>query len=465
MGLETGFEIGFDIAIGIIVDGMQSLHSRPLLWLVLLCIALYASSLGGGFVYDDNHLLAENDRLITASPRLAFTSDFWGSPPQAWLSMHYRPLAMLAYSGIHSIFGLSPFAYHAANIAMHAAATGSFYLLLVALGYGGGIALAASMLFAVHPMHVESVAWMSGLTETMAGAFVLGSLAFFAHGRRRWSWVLAAAAVLTKESALALPGLVLALAYLNCSEDRKWRAAISAAVPYALIDAVYLAARWIVLPRPPREIVLRVFAARWPAIPESAAHYLRWMLCPWPLAIHYELPGRLLVGFAFALAAAWIFLMMNQPTWRDDLALCGALMALPLVAPVLTSPMMPHWLQAQDRYAYVAVAGACLLLALFLDRLPLPGRTLLLACLFLVPLGALGTYLQLSFWQSDETLWTHTLEVTPSSQTAAINLARDMYLEGRFHEAEKVTLEALRYRPEDPELRELLRDLRRLTSP
>src|SRR5258706_15342586 len=81
--------------------------------LLLLTIALYAFSLGGGFVYDDEQLLVDSHRLVTAGPRLAFTSDFWGLPAGAWRSLHYRPVAMLAYSSIYSIFGLSPFAFHA----------------------------------------------------------------------------------------------------------------------------------------------------------------------------------------------------------------------------------------------------------------------------------------------------------------------------------------------------------------
>src|ERR1017187_4641781 len=205
---------------------------RPAAWLFLLCAFLYAPGLGGGFVYDDNRLLIDNDRLIKASPRLAFTSDYWGDPPQAWRSLHYRPLSMLAYSGIYRAFGLSPFAYHGASILLYAAAAASLYWLLMGLGYSGAISLAAAVLFVVHPLHVEAVAWLAGLPETLSGALVLGSLACFAHGRRAWSWALAAAAILTKESALALPALIFVLAYLNCSAHRKARSALAAATPY-----------------------------------------------------------------------------------------------------------------------------------------------------------------------------------------------------------------------------------------
>src|ERR1035438_10876315 len=100
-----------------------------------------------------------------------------------------------------------------------------------------GVSMAAALLFAAHPLHVESVEWMSGMTETQVGALTLGSLACFAYGRRRWSLLLAAAAMLTKETALILPALIFVLAFLYCSEQHrwpKWRAGRPAAAPSAL---------------------------------------------------------------------------------------------------------------------------------------------------------------------------------------------------------------------------------------
>ena len=81
---------------------------------------------------------------------------------------------------------------------------------------------------------------------------------------------------------------------------------------------------------------------------------------------------------------------------------------------------------------------------------------MLYACLLLVPLGALGTYLQIQVWQDNESLWTHVLEVTPSSKPAALNLGYSLYTESRFLEAERVYRNALRHRPADEELEKML---------
>jgi hypothetical protein len=268
--------------------------------------------------------------------------------------------------------------------------------------------------------------------------------------------------MLTKEAALILPALIFVLALLYCSEQRKWpkwRAAIVAAIPYAVLAAAYLALRSGVLPHPPKGALWKVMREGWPAIPGSAAHYLKAVFWPWPLSINYELPGISLQLVMLMVVGLWIVAILNLPSLRDDLALCGALIVLPLLIPVLTSPVMGHWLQAQDRYAYLSTSGACLLVAVLLSRLP--GQALFLGCLFLVPMGALGIDLQLYFWESNETLWAHTLEVTPSSKPAALNLAYAMYVEMRFTEAEVVYRKALRYHPNDPDIMKSLVGMRR----
>jgi len=78
----------------------------------------------------------------------------------------------------------------------------------------------------------------------------------------------------------------------------------------------------------------------------------------------------------------------------------------------------------------------------------------------LVLLSAFGSFEQLQYWESNETFWTHTLEVTPQSIPAALNLAYLMYVEGRYTEAEVVYRKALRYHPGSPDLLQSLIGMR-----
>jgi tetratricopeptide (TPR) repeat protein len=437
---------------------------RAAIWPALLTIVLFAPCLGGGFIYDDLPLLVETDRVVTATPHLAFTTEYTGfTQPKDWQYSVYRPLVVLTFSGLHRLFGLSPFAFHFVSMLMNAAATACFYWLLLALGQPRSVAMAATVLFAVHPLHVEPVAWVVGLAETQSGAFVLASLACFAYGKRGWSWLFAALAMFSKESALILPALIFVLACMYNGEPyrrephnvakRKRRAAVTAvlaAMPYALVAAVFVVIRTMVLTRPPQGAPARALLMALRQGPNVLAQFLKGLFWPWPLAVHYELAGRGVILEVLCGAALLVLVALRFKTLRDDLALCAALILLPLIIPVMTSPLRSQWLHVGDRLAYLSTTGACLLAAVLLARLP--RRGLFYACMLLAPLGALGCYLQTEFWDNSEIFWKHTLQVTPASQPAALNLAYTLYLDERFIEAERVYREALRYHPNDKEL-------------
>lgn len=432
---------------------------RSAVWPALLSVLLFAHGLGGGFIYDDEPMLVENDRVVKATVREALTSDYWGyHEAKDWHYIHYRPLAILSFSGLHHLFGLSPFAFHAANFLMNAVAIACFYWLLLALGQSATVAMAAALLFAVHPLHVESVEWVIGLTETQSGALTIASLTCFAYGKRAWSWLLAGLAMFTKESALILPAIIFVLAWMHCPERKKWRAPIEASMPYAVLAALYVAVRGILLPHPPPGAVSASILGGLRTMPRVAAQYLEMLFVPWPLAIHYALAGRELVLGVLFVAGSLVLVAIYVKSTRDDLALSAALILFPILMPVLTSPLRDGWLYIQDRLTYLSTAGACLLAATMLARLP--RRGLLYACMLLVPLGALGTYLQVDVWDNNETFWRHTLKVTPQSNLAALNLAYSLYLDERFSEAAQVYIEALRYHPDDKDLLQSLAAMR-----
>jgi hypothetical protein len=147
--------------------------------------------------------------------------------------------------------------------------------------------------------------------EALACALIMSALACFARGHLKWSWVLGAAALFTKETALALPLLIFGIALLQSSEKRaesftvRLRNALLAATPCLMTTGVFLVVRWLVVPRTPSGAT-RAVIQRWPEIPAGIAHYLKFLVWPWPLAIHYELPGLHLQILAFLAIAGWL---------------------------------------------------------------------------------------------------------------------------------------------------------------
>ena len=177
----------------------------PALALVALAVVCFIPALSGGFVWDDKSFIVEE-------PLVRRWSGLW----HIWLSpgdlreLHYWPLTYTTFWLEHKLWGLNPAGYHAVNVVLHALNTVLVWRLMRALGAPGGWAVAA--LFAVHPLHVEPVAWIIGRKDLLAALFYLGAaLAWIRFtgtpGRGRYCLALAcyAAAMLSKSSAVTLP--------------------------------------------------------------------------------------------------------------------------------------------------------------------------------------------------------------------------------------------------------------------
>ena len=146
-------------------------------WAAALCfavgVAVYANSLEGDLVFDDVMAITQNQDVVGASTSLGaiFAHDYWGtnmSSPTSHKS--YRPLTVLSFRFNFLHGGLQPRGYHAVNVLLHGAVSALVFVLaaseLVALRPSA--ALAAGLLFAVHPVHTEAVAGIVGRAELLA---------------------------------------------------------------------------------------------------------------------------------------------------------------------------------------------------------------------------------------------------------------------------------------------------------
>jgi tetratricopeptide (TPR) repeat protein len=219
--------------------------------LVAACLVTYANGLTGAFTYDDKAIIRDNPRI--RSPRdigQIFTTSYFGGPRGTGSA--YRPMLLLSYAAQWWIHGSEVAAFHFANILFHAGATLLLAGLLWRIGLSPPTVAAASLLFAVHPIHVEAVTSLVGRGETQAAVFVL----LYLHGavdvferRRRWPLLLAGAllgyagSILTKESGAVAPGLALLLfAFLaDGTLLQRLRAALLRGLPLWILSAIVLA--------------------------------------------------------------------------------------------------------------------------------------------------------------------------------------------------------------------------------
>lgn len=222
---------------------------RALLALLILTFVVYLPSLNGSFVVDDVPTIQNNPYLLDASHLgQFFTKGVWASSALQNDSVPiYRPMYLLVEWVNHHLWGDKPFGYHLVSMLLHVLNVALVYVLIRKLSAASGLAAAiGAALFALHPARVESVAWMSGITDPLVACFLmLGVLAHRAYLERGMavSYLALTAVCLqlalwNKEVAVAFPVLVLVHDWLT----RKKIHWASLAV-YAAVVLAYLVAR------------------------------------------------------------------------------------------------------------------------------------------------------------------------------------------------------------------------------
>jgi hypothetical protein len=152
----------------------------------LLAVIPYLQALEFDFVWDDRSLILENEHI--QDERLlaeALTADYWQSAdePEAKRSF-YRPVVTLSFFVDWFVWGDDASGFHATNLLLHLLNVLLVFSCFSAFGSPGG-ALVAGALFAVHPVHTESVTWISGRTDLFASLFVLGAFRLYLSLGRR----------------------------------------------------------------------------------------------------------------------------------------------------------------------------------------------------------------------------------------------------------------------------------------
>src|SRR5574340_712765 len=196
----------------------------PLLLLAATFI-VYVGTLQFEFVYDDMGQIVNNP--VVHSWRYLpwyFHSNVWMQ--QYAVGNYYRPLFLFWLLLNYTLFGLQPLFWHLTTVLAHLAVTWMVYLLVRRLTSDQATAAIAALLFGLHPIHLEAVAWISGVTEPLLAMLLVPAFLCYLNYRergraRRWlllSLLLFALALLTKETAVVLPALLFAYAWIYVRE-------------------------------------------------------------------------------------------------------------------------------------------------------------------------------------------------------------------------------------------------------
>jgi len=376
----------------------------------------------------------------------AFVSPYW--PPLIGGGL-YRPLPLASYA-IDWQLGGAAWWFHAVNIAWHAGA--SVAVAWLARQWSGErAALAAGLLFAVHPVHVEAVANIVGRAELMAALFaILSVYAALAHDRLWWSAVALAAGLLSKENAVVAPALIAWgwMMELAPRPSRRRMAAYLAA--WVALGAVYIVVRWNVLGH---ELVGRAAPVFFGASPVAVrltsvaalADVARLLVFPLTLRVDYSPAERTLVTtpldprFALGLlcVAAWgalLWLAWRRGRRVEAFGLGWIAIAL---FPV-SNLVVPVGVLLAERALYLPSVGLVLAAGAWLKDLET--RRLALVLSLLVLAGGVLTFLRVPVWRDTRSMITSELEDSPRSFAGPAHMVI-MYLTG--HQPAKA-LEAYR---------------------
>lgn len=419
------------------------------LTVALITAAVYLPALSFGFVLDDHEQIVLSQPNLTPS-RLPyyFTSDVLnGLQLSAVKNNYYRPLFLTWLMLNYQWCGADSVLWHLSTLIAHMVATLLLYFLVLTLAGDPVVAGMAALLFGIHPVHVEGVAWISGVTEPLFAILLFAALYLYLGGARILSWLAFLLALFAKETAFGLPLLIFVHQWLT---TKRARVAVAATGPYAGVALLYLAIRFAVLGR------LEPLTRAWPlstvakTLPSVLSFYLRQLVWPFEYALWYPLapvthPGLKVFFLPILITASAAAILIWISRWSEVAAFASLILTVPLL-PVLNLRAFAFDDFVHDRYLYVPCAGFCILLALGLRRLRRPVMLGILAPLCL--LLAVETVRASLPWNDNLALFGRAMQVAPESIVAYEYMGGELLGQQRYADALPLLIKALyRYPP------------------
>ena len=427
------------------------------LLLAVLTLALYNPVNRHPFAnYDDDRYVVNNPHV-----RQGLTADTFTWALTATEQANWHPLTWMSHALDCSLFRLNPAGHHFTSILLHVVNVILLFLLLMWATERLGPSLFVAALFALHPINVESVAWVAERKNVLCMMFFFLTLWAYGWYARKPDWkrylavaALFAAGLASKPMVITLPFVLLLLDYWPLARVRGANAAASEPLPafpwsrLALekLPLLALSAASAVITMRAQQAGGAVrttaevsFGARIATAIWAYAMYLWKMVWPARLAPLYPHPGDSLAAWQVVVAAA-VLIAISVAVLRlrtRRYLLVGWLWFLGTLVPVIGLVQVGEAAMA-DRYAYIPLIGIFVMIAFgaadwaeqkkFGRWAAVPAAAILFAL-------ALATHRQIGYWQSNYDLWSHTLAVTENNFVAENNLGGALILEGREEEA------------------------------
>ena len=435
------------------------------LLLALVTLLVYLPVAHHGFsIFDDpdyvtgNHVVQKG--VTWAGIQWAFTT---------WHASNWHPFTWLSHMLDCQLFGLNAGAHHLVNASLHAANAVLLLVLLFRLTGALWPAAFVAALFAWHPLHVESVAWISERKDVLSTCFALLTLSAYvryaqkrsrAEGRESMAkasvpalglrpstfdhalaLVFFALGLMAKPMLVTLPFVMLLLDYWPL-ERFQVRNVFREKIPFFVLAVVSCVITFLAQHRGGMVVSLQEIPLhyRLENVPLAYTRYLLKMFWPAHLAVFYPLPKT--ISLPAVIAAVAVLASITAAAWvgrkRCPYALVGWLWFLGTLVPVIGLVQVGQAAMA-DRYTYFPFIGVFIAITFFICeeayRLQLPSRAFTAAAILILGGCVALTENQLYCWRDDESLFSHAVQVTRNNEPAHLCLGQVYEMEGRNADA------------------------------
>ena len=412
----------------------------PFLVVGLAAFLAFVGTLDHGLVWDDNLLEQQIETEIQEGGLgQLFRAEFLALSNQSSLP-YYRPLPLLSIWWDFRLSSVFPVSHHLTNVLLHVLCTVLVFLLLRVFLSASRGALFGAFVFALHPIHTESVAFVSGRTDLFATVFIVASVLAWIRVSRgissspKWEYLVGVLAFflagLSKESSVVVPVVILAWDAVERLEgrgsretwwvrNRLWLGGWSVAV-------VFLAAvRWgfadlgASLEDTPERVPLSLGPTIW-------LTYFRMLVFPWPQSAYYmrdqlDLDGWTMLGAGIVLGLC----VLSSGRRSGRIGLFSLLWIVGFLLPV--SALVPvNAAVVAERFLYLPSIGFCLLIGHLVIRLDESRRwrpVVLPAMLLVTVFFSWGTLNRNKVWKDDITLYSSIIQTAPTASFPHYNLA------------------------------------------
>lgn len=385
----------------------------------------------------------------------------------------YRPGRSLLYLVVYQIAGTQSSYYHAFGLIVHLLITGLTYGLLRRL-HSHRLALITSLLFGLHPIHVEAVTFITASFDTASFVFLLSSFWVFleAHAGKKslykYSYLLGLVAISINETSLVLPGLI--GLYLWLYTKLTWKQIINQLQPYLWLAGSWLGLRYLIA-----EVGLRngfwgesLFYS-WLVSLKSLVYYLYIFTFPMELGLIHTLPGGIssymfkdviapvvrsqsilepivILGLVGLVVFVWKLWRGRQSFSLEFFGLGWMLLAL---LPVIN--LIPSAVIFSERYGYLASLGFCILVSSLLIRLTQPGQQRIILALgltiSLASFYAYQTWKQNQTWSDEISYWQYNTSQAPDNFLAWYQLGQVWHKRYWLDEAQQAYMTSIQLEP------------------